>query len=124
MLLFAAVIGSADDTDAIQILVLMPNSTKITLNVEAADTIEQVKAKIQDREAVPPDRQTLFYDAVLMEDNRTLADYEVKKESTLVLNAKEPTPAVSGDSCSAKPRRLWSPRRAAISSRSVSSRWK
>ena len=96
LLLLAGIIGSARCADAMQIYVLMPDSTRITLEVEATDTIDQVKAKIQDHEAIPPEQQMLFYDSVLLEDGRTLADYDIKKERTLGLNLRQPIPAVSG----------------------------
>ncbi len=68
-----------------QIFIKTLDGKTITLEVQATDTIESIKTKIEDREGIEPDRQRLLFVGKQLENGRTFEEYGIQTESTIHL---------------------------------------
>jgi hypothetical protein len=87
-------LGPVAQASAMTLFVKMPSGTTLVLDVEASDTIDGVKAKIQDRRLIAQSRQRLTFGGTVLRDSPTLSDYRITKLQTLDLTIKRLPPKI------------------------------
>jgi hypothetical protein len=88
LIVLAILLGTllgAREAAAFQVFLRTPDGNTIALEVESTDSVESLRETIAGLVGIPPERQILIYGAVVLEDGRTLADYNVLRDSTLRL---------------------------------------
>ena len=89
-------VGVASPAWAMIDQVSIPGQATITIDVEPSDTIENVKTKVQDRTGYPPNTFFFYYHGAVLQDGRTLSDYNIGRDETLPLVFVAGTPAWVG----------------------------
>jgi len=88
-LLYISTLLLVSNAVAMQIFFKTLTGKTVALEVEASDTIENLKAKIQDKEGYSPEQKILVFNGSELKEGHTLADYNIRKESVLNLTLQE-----------------------------------
>ena len=86
MMSFVPMMASAIE---IYIDLTIVGQANLTLEVVSGDSIDNIKEKIQEKTGFSPDAQRLFLGEKELENGRTMADYNIQKESTLRLRLQK-----------------------------------
>eukprot|EP00816_Leptocylindrus_hargravesii_P008811 CAMPEP_0196801250 /NCGR_PEP_ID=MMETSP1362-20130617/1007_1 /TAXON_ID=163516 /ORGANISM="Leptocylindrus danicus, Strain CCMP1856" /LENGTH=280 /DNA_ID=CAMNT_0042172109 /DNA_START=21 /DNA_END=863 /DNA_ORIENTATION=+ len=68
-----------------QLFVKTLTGKTVTIEVEEGESIEDVKAKISEKEGIPAEQQRLIFGGQQLQDGKTIDDYDVGDDATLHL---------------------------------------
>ena len=68
-----------------QVFVKTLTGKTITVDVEPDESVESLKAKIQEKEGVSPDQQRIIFGGKQLDSLKSLSDYDIDDDSTLHL---------------------------------------
>jgi ubiquitin len=99
------------------ITIELPNGRDISIRLESSDTVRYLKARIEDSENISPNSQSILYGGTRLDDKRSLSDYNILEDTTLLLESSQsrpynnPCPFIGSRLADATidPRTLWTP---------------